>query len=539
MPAVQVVNLALARTQADLKKYIYEAFNKGNSPEAAVYYSKAKTVTGYLVSDWSSHPQFAYLEAGAEVIALEKDASNHYTKATQGQLDILHALILKKQAGEEVVATPRAEFVAAGEVEPLVVSLGSSIITRSPSTHRLGNRGQGGNGNDQGNPGGVNRGNSTDSNASAGQGGSGVGRRDAGGNSGRQAANPPRNLTADEVTANLALVVDPTHMTPESVAARGIIQDLLVASRTNNPGNAVDISLARNPNPTGPRYLNFNIPDDAASTRVVSTDAGDVRMLSFDQIARFFPAILVRDNAALLGEWRKSLAFKGFSPAEMATKLWYHKPTTSTIDDLMLMIVAGCERGNNIQNILRDAEEPLKSTLAATFSNYAVRANVQNVPSKMDIVTLSRVCLAFPHFTLEYYPDVVSPVVPWETLDAMLPQNVHYPRRAAHSAFGAFIPLRKDITKNLLGAHLLHQMLFSEIVNRGKVGSKRKNMSNCLNFVKAAYSSPFIPETAKMAWLRAWGLVNVDGGVSDEVSAAYSAFISYAAISVDDFDQLI
>lgn len=277
-------------------------------------------------------------------------------------------------------------------------------------------------------------------------------------------------------------------------------------------------------------------------TEIIKIGSETFKCLKYDQIVALLPAQrLVMDCRALFTEWRDALKFRGFEPAKMATRLWKSTHIKSPAMDIIFLIVVGCERGNAVSKILKTmASGDWKDYLSQLQTLFEIKDKLQanmDAVQKANTVTLSRICMCFPTFTCEYYPFVTNPTVSWQALDDVVgrPYNKHM----AHAAFASMIEKSIPDWYKMLALHMLHQVLFTYIINRNTKKTKKEVFLDCLRFTKASIDSDWVGKEHRLQSLKEWKVINANNSLASDILESYSRFVSYIGMSDDDIKNAI
>lgn len=305
-----------------------------------------------------------------------------------------------------------------------------------------------------------------------------------------------------------------------------------VSSAAEIPESYFDYTLAQ--------FAEVKIVGNSGEKMMVQNE--EVELLTLEQIIKAMPDSFITSQSAIFEEWRDALRYYGFQPARVATYLWNAKPEKSNIHDILFLVVVGCERGNAHDKILKSMKDTtIKTYLERLIARHEILTKLPKEAGekKANAITLSRICMAFPTLTCSYYPQVTSPTVSWIMLDKMLAAGVKYNRHMAHAAFASLIPKTVEDWYKIMGAHMLHQVMFAFVVNRGLKQTKKEAFLSCLNYSKASLESTWVQNDRRVAKMKEFKVIDENLKLTPEVLTIYAAFLSYVSLSDDDVRDYI
>nr|QKK82905.1 nucleocapsid [Ronne virus] len=300
-------------------------------------------------------------------------------------------------------------------------------------------------------------------------------------------------------------------------------------------GNAVKLELAATrPDPSGfcttdavmeglrQMFLDYNDPTGDLD-EVCDSDALTLNYLTIHFGSLFLERKEFRDRYVPLIE------YDGFDAKLISTKLCQAPTVTdSKLEDFSFLIMVAVSRGNNVDKISKTMTDEGARLLDKMVRNYGI------VPKRGDkanreAITLSRIALCMPHLTCTYMMVAKNLPVSKETMDEMLPPNMKYPHQMMHSVFGSVVPksLSEEVTKDLVDAHLLHQIHLGLCLNRKARLTHRSYFVSCENFAKSAKDTDFVKEKYRLGFLRKWGLILGEKGAETVPPNVKAAAVKY------------
>lgn len=304
--------------------------------------------------------------------------------------------------------------------------------------------------------------------------------------------------------------------------------------RTTNPTNVSTVCEFSN------NAISY-VPLSGLGPNTIVIDGVSFKSLTYQQIQQAFPTRLIHDTRVLWQEWQNDLKFQGFDPSYVASYLWNAKAERSAPLDIILLIVVGCERGNAVSKILKTMKSGnTKDYLQSLVTKHHIvdkldKGAAPDVKAKQ--ITLSRVCMAFPTFTCEFYPHVTNPTVSWAALDKAV--GVEFNKFMAHASFASMI--EKSITGwwKILAVHMVHQVLFAYIINRSLKKTKKDVFADCVRFSKTSVESGWVPSAERIVFLKKWGVIADDRSLSLNITNAYSGVLNYVGMTDAEMETLI
>lgn len=202
-------------------------------------------------------------------------------------------------------------------------------------------------------------------------------------------------------------------------------------------------------------------------------------------------------------KFAEMIAYQGFDPMAVACMIMFRIGNDETrVHDIAKMVQIGLERGNNIDNMMKNSTPELITLLTGYKKDYQL---IKSARGNKKAVTLSRVCLVFPHVACTYMTICKSPTVRYDVLTSRCPG---YPKQLMTAAFGGLIPLSSDASEALTKAHLVHQYEFTKAISPDKRNFDHSSaIESAIRFVEAARNGSIMSESRRFKFMEDWNLL--------------------------------
>lgn len=276
-----------------------------------------------------------------------------------------------------------------------------------------------------------------------------------------------------------------------------------------------------------------------SSRRKAVEEARDVamRMTSLERAAMMeemtaFPGF--DENGVWLGYdfrmFAANIIFQRFDPAEIKRLVIeiasLHGASATT--DVCKMVWICYERGVDVDRLLMTSTPIVKTELAELRRKY--RLQTPKFGESKNVITLPRVCLAFPEVTCSFMVKLTRPLVTREKMNSI---SAEYPTFMMTDAFGSLIPRNEIYTPTLKYAHLLHAFEFTLAMIRKKGIRKRQSNKMIINELEwrldDSVNRDFLSDSFRVDMLKKRNLVvEINGStvVSDAVSSAATVWLT-------------
>lgn len=202
-------------------------------------------------------------------------------------------------------------------------------------------------------------------------------------------------------------------------------------------------------------------------------------------------------------EYQKMIAYKGFDPsavfAIICSKIGGNE---KWVNDICLMVQIGLERGNNVDKMMKSKDGKFLEMLRRFKTDYNL---VSSAKGNNKAITLSRICIVFPHLACLYMTKWKNPTVSYNIMNDMVRG---YPKQLMTRFFAGLIPTENDsgILK-LINAHLLHQYEYTRIVIVDKTKLTHQYIMKIITeYLDIARTDSIVPIEMQKKYLKDWGL---------------------------------
>lgn len=169
---------------------------------------------------------------------------------------------------------------------------------------------------------------------------------------------------------------------------------------------------------------------------------------------------------------------------------------------------------------MKSSSARFKKELAVLKSRYCL---VSKAANSADAITLSRVCMTFPHISCSYMVFCGHTIVDYSVMEDYVEG---YPKQLMTAAFASIIPPSShEFHATFLDAHLLHQYEFSKVISpKDNSKSAKELYPDLLKYAMAAVNGSIISPDAREALLMIWGLMDHERVPSTVIVTAADIF---------------
>lgn len=203
-----------------------------------------------------------------------------------------------------------------------------------------------------------------------------------------------------------------------------------------------------------------------------------------------------------------------FDPRSIASSILSKSRTqgVNTVkEDISSMIAYCVQGGSDLQCLLEKTMDPRCETV---LKRLIITYSLVSKATKLESITLARVCASFPDLTCQYLLDIkTDPLIPFNIMAMLFTQN--YPKVMMDCAFAYLIPDRKDeFCSSLKEAHMVYRYTLYHMARSTKpnVDDIRKIISECIRHTRSAiekrYIGPYLGKyPTQIDFLKAHGLI--------------------------------
>jgi len=217
----------------------------------------------------------------------------------------------------------------------------------------------------------------------------------------------------------------------------------------------------------------------------------------------------------------RDIAYTGFNPQTMLQTLKGIEANEETFrSDMAKLIILSVERGSNLTRMVTKMNQNGSNTVQLLVTKYRLVSNARGAGPTA--ITLPRVALTFPWLACSYMIRALSPAVPFEQINRLSPM----PRVMTNQAFASLIPrnLVEAQIMNLRDCHLLYMLEFHYTINPGETRPIDEVKEDLYRYFNISYTSNYLTDAQRRAYLDAWNLVNAEGKATDEIADAAVVF---------------
>lgn len=204
-------------------------------------------------------------------------------------------------------------------------------------------------------------------------------------------------------------------------------------------------------------------------------------------------------------EFSYTIAYQGFKPFDMACLIIKRmNKSGGNTHDIHRMVQIGSERGNNLEKLTKGASRSFLDVLKRLKTTYCLKSKAGKNPHA---ITLSRVCMSFPHVSCSYARINRNPIVHGSALDE---NNFIYPRQMMTAAFGSIIPnYQEALYKRIINAFYIYQYEFGIVVSpdKTKIKSAKASLPDLSKYLNAAITGSVMTTSTRINLLVEWDII--------------------------------